>query len=100
MRVPEEPVCTDLFWQNPVCTSLHLRSPEARAMNPGWSKLDFAERHKCKPVLLSLSLAGNLEKPLMSLYGTKWREHKLRKKKIKFSSYIRKFRRDRLQSHV
>jgi hypothetical protein len=27
-----------------------------------------------KPVLLGLSLAGNLVKPLMSLYGTKWRE--------------------------
>jgi hypothetical protein len=27
-----------------------------------------------KPVLLRLSLAGNLEKPLMSLYGTEWRE--------------------------
>ncbi len=34
-------------------------------------KLDFAERDKCKPVLLRLSLAGNLEKPLMSLYGTR-----------------------------
>jgi hypothetical protein len=29
----------------------------------------FAERDKCKPVLLRLSLAGNLEKPLMSLNG-------------------------------
>jgi hypothetical protein len=28
------------------------------------------ERDKCKPVLLRLSLSGNLEKPLMSLYGT------------------------------
>jgi hypothetical protein len=27
MRVSEEPVCIDLFWQNPVFTSLHLRSP-------------------------------------------------------------------------
>jgi hypothetical protein len=26
------------------------------------------------PVLLGLSLAGNLVKPLLSLYGTKWRE--------------------------
>jgi hypothetical protein len=45
-------------------------------------ELDFAERDKCKPVLLRLSLAGNLEKPLMSLYGTKWRErgHGLGKK--------------------
>jgi hypothetical protein len=37
-------------------------------------KTGFAERDKCKPVLLRLSLAGNLEKPLMSLYGTEWRE--------------------------
>jgi hypothetical protein len=30
---------------------------------------------KYKPVLLGLSLvAGNLVKPLMSLYGTEWRE--------------------------
>jgi hypothetical protein len=29
--------------------------------------MDLAERDKCKPVLLRLSLAGNLEKPLMSL---------------------------------
>jgi hypothetical protein len=28
-------------------------------------KLDFAERDECKPVLLGLSLAGNLVKPLM-----------------------------------
>ncbi len=26
-----------------------------------------------KPVLLGLALAGNLVKPLMSLYGTEWR---------------------------
>ncbi len=37
-------------------------------------KLDFAERYKCKPALPRLSLAGNLEKPLMSLYWTEWRE--------------------------
>jgi hypothetical protein len=36
--------------------------------------VDFAERDKCKPVLLRLSLAGNLEKPHLSLYGTEWRE--------------------------
>ncbi len=39
-----------------------------------WSELDFAEKDKYKPVLLRLSLAGNLEKPLMFLYGTEWRE--------------------------
>jgi hypothetical protein len=36
--------------------------------------LDFAERDECKPVLLGLSLAGNVVKPLLSLYGTEWRE--------------------------
>jgi hypothetical protein len=34
----------------------------------------LAERDKCKPVLLRLSLAVHLEKPHMSLYGTEWRE--------------------------
>jgi hypothetical protein len=37
-------------------------------------KLDFAERDKCKPVLLRLLWAVHLEKPRMSLYGTEWRE--------------------------
>ena len=36
--------------------------------------MDFAERNGSKPVLLGLSLAGNLVKPLFSLYGTEWRE--------------------------
>ncbi len=36
--------------------------------------MNFSERDKCKPVLQRLSLAGNLEKPPMSLYGTEWRE--------------------------
>ncbi len=40
----------------------------------GGKKLDFVERAKCKPFLLRISLAGNLEKPLMSLYGNEWRE--------------------------
>ncbi len=37
-------------------------------------KTGFAETDKCKPVLLRLSLAGNLEKPLFPLYWTEWRE--------------------------
>jgi hypothetical protein len=39
--------------------------------------MDFAERDKCKPVLLGLSLAGNLEKPLTvspSMRRIEWRE--------------------------
>jgi hypothetical protein len=35
--------------------------------------LIFAERDKCR-VLLRLSLARNLEKPVISLYETEWRE--------------------------
>ncbi len=42
--------------------------------NGGRFKPAFAERDKCKPVLLGLSLTGNLVKPLLSLYGTEWRE--------------------------
>jgi hypothetical protein len=34
----------------------------------------FSERDECKPLLLGRSLAGNLVKPLMSLYGAEWRE--------------------------
>jgi hypothetical protein len=37
-------------------------------------KRNFAKRDKCKPVLLRLSLAGNLGKPLLPLYWTEWRE--------------------------
>jgi hypothetical protein len=37
-------------------------------------KTEFAERDKCKPVVLRPSLARNLEKPLMSLFGTEWRK--------------------------
>ncbi len=40
----------------------------------GRKKLDFAEIDQCKPVLLGRSLAGNPVKPLMSLYGTEWRD--------------------------
>jgi hypothetical protein len=36
--------------------------------------MGFFERDKCIPILLKLSLALNLEKPLKSLYGTEWRE--------------------------
>jgi hypothetical protein len=43
-----------------------------------WSKLDFAERDKCRPVLRRLSLARNLEKPVMSLYGTELTERNFR----------------------
>ncbi len=35
----------------------------------------LSSKDKCKPVLLGLSLAGNLVRPLLSLYETEWREH-------------------------
>jgi hypothetical protein len=35
---------------------------------------NFVRIDKCKPVRLRLSLAEKLEKPLMSLFGTEWRE--------------------------
>ncbi len=47
---------------------------ERDILNAGRKKLDFAEIDQCKPVLLGLSLAGNLVKPLLSLYGTEWRK--------------------------
>jgi hypothetical protein len=43
----------------------------------GGEKLDFAERDKCGPVLLRPSLARKQAKPVMSLYGTEWRERGL-----------------------
>ncbi len=50
--------------------SVHVLPP-LKIWNAERLKLDFAEKDKCKPVLLRISLAGNLEKPLMSLYGTR-----------------------------
>jgi hypothetical protein len=47
---------------------------EREISNAGRQKLDFTEIEQCKPVLLGLSLAGNLVKPLLSLYGAEWRE--------------------------
>jgi hypothetical protein len=47
---------------------------EREISNAGRLKLDFAERGEFKTALLGLSLAGNLVKPLISLYGTEWRE--------------------------
>jgi hypothetical protein len=47
---------------------------ERELSNAGRKKPDFAERDKCKPVLLRLSLAENLEKTLLSLYRTEWKE--------------------------
>jgi hypothetical protein len=61
-------------------TGRHLRqAPEAvrherDILNAGRKKLDFSEIDQCKLVLLGLSLAGNLVNPLLSLYGTEWRE--------------------------
>ncbi len=58
-----------------VISPLHIEAVrhERDISNAGRYKLDFAERDECKPVFLRLSLAGNLEKPLVSLYGTESR---------------------------
>jgi hypothetical protein len=45
-----------------------------RSQMQGGKKRDFARKDTCKLVLLRFSLAGNLENPLMSLYGSEWRE--------------------------
>jgi hypothetical protein len=37
-------------------------------------KNQISEGDECKPVLPSLALAGNLEKPISSLHKTEWRE--------------------------
>jgi hypothetical protein len=52
-------------------TSTRADTHEQLISGAGWSKLDFAERDKLN--LLRLSLARNLEKLVMALYGTEWR---------------------------
>jgi hypothetical protein len=42
--------------------------------NAGGKNWILPKRDQCKSVLLRLSLAGNLKKPLVSLYETEWRE--------------------------
>jgi hypothetical protein len=69
----------NLFWKkqfkseiNCFCIQTHEEAVrhEWEISNAGRKKPDFAERNRSKPVLLGLSLAENLVKPLMSLYGT------------------------------
>jgi hypothetical protein len=50
---------------------------EQAISDAGWSKGDLTETDIYRPVLLRLSLASNLEKQVMSLYGTEWRERGL-----------------------
>jgi hypothetical protein len=65
-----------LRWAGLADYKVRLKVSPQVISDAGRSKPDFAERNKCKPVLLRLSLARNLEKLLMSLYGTEWRgEH-------------------------
>jgi hypothetical protein len=61
-------------WRTRPRVSAEAVRHEQDISNAGRYKLVFAEICQCKPVLLGLSLAGNLVKPLLSLYGTKWRE--------------------------
>jgi hypothetical protein len=60
--------------------TLHKESPEAVRHEGGRSQMQggknwfLPKEINANGSLLRLSLAGNLEKPLMSPYGTKWRE--------------------------
>ncbi len=75
MIASEEPVCMYIFRQNPVFTSLHKISRSCcTALDAGCQNWIFAGRNKCRSVLLKHSLARNLEKPVMSLHGTEWRD--------------------------
>jgi hypothetical protein len=59
------------------CCKTEAVRHEREISNAKWREVKNGfrrKRNECKPVLLRLSLAGNLEKPLMSLYGTEWRE--------------------------
>jgi hypothetical protein len=53
---------------------VRAESHEQMISNAGWSKLNFDERDQCKPVLLRFSLARNQENPVISIFGTEWRE--------------------------
>ncbi len=58
-----------------LCTQIQLCLQRPYDMNGRFQMQEgFTERDECKPVLLRLSLAGNLVKPLMSLYETERRE--------------------------
>jgi hypothetical protein len=50
------------------------RTTEAVDMNGRFQMQGGKNWNLPKPVLLGLSLAGNLVKPLLALYGTEWRE--------------------------
>jgi hypothetical protein len=60
-----------------LCTHVNMNPQRQYDMNrrsqmQGGKKLDSAEREKCKPVLLSLSLAGNLENHLWDRMEGAW----------------------------
>jgi hypothetical protein len=67
----EEEIANRFFWDSH--GNLRRYDMNGRSQMQG-SKNWILPQDKCKLVLLRLSLAGNLEKPLMSLYGTEWRE--------------------------
>jgi hypothetical protein len=73
MRVPEEPVCMDLFRQNPVFTSLHLKypvhvvPPQEEEKKPGIKPVPPQQSHlpvPGKPVQQQLTNAPALAKPV------------------------------------
>ncbi len=79
MRVSNEPVCIYLFHSSEAVWHEQLIS-------------DFSERVKCRLVLLRLWLARNLENPVMSLYGTEWRERGFRLRALHCLQYKYNFR--------
>ncbi len=64
---------TGWYWYYKDHISLHIRTSWTQ-MQEGKNWIMPKEINKCKPLLLRLSLAENLEKQLMSLYGTEWIE--------------------------
>jgi hypothetical protein len=64
MRVPEEPVCIDLFRQNPVFTSLHLKSP-VHVHRLWGDKVNSGIGLSYQPAWLH-ELAGRYENPMQS----------------------------------
>jgi hypothetical protein len=57
-----------------VLHELRWYNMNGRSQIQGGKNWILPKETKCKPVPLRLSLAENLEIPLMSLYGTEWRE--------------------------
>jgi hypothetical protein len=76
MRVPEEPVCIDLFRENPVFTSLHLKYPvhvipplkaQVTSKNPQFQEKKISARRKARSQVTMEKSSKNY----ISLFGGK-----------------------------